>query len=121
VENGVEASGETRTGELPCMLGRAVADVQQIHPLLQNSAQDTIHSDGPDDIRLRQSAPPDTTSLDEPDAELAPVLEQLQRSLENMQGNHAHVEGISGAMRDAQAALDDVMFRHAGAQHYAAL
>jgi hypothetical protein len=56
-----------------------------------------------------------------PDAELAPVLEQLQRSLENMQGNHTHIEGINGAMRDAQAALDDVLFRHASAQQYATL
>jgi hypothetical protein len=35
-----------------------------------------------------------------------------------MQGNHAHVAGISGAMRDVHAALDDVMFRHASTQQY---
>jgi hypothetical protein len=38
-----------------------------------------------------------------------------------MQGNHAHVEGLDGAMRDAQVALDDVLFRHASAQQYATL
>lgn len=63
----------------------------------------------------------DTSLLDTPEAELAPVLEQLQRSLENMQGNHAHVEGIDAAMTDAQASLDDVLFRHASAQQYATL
>ena len=49
------------------------------------------------------------------------MLEQLQRSLENMQGNHAQVEGIDEAIIDAQAALDDVLFRHTSAQQYAAL
>jgi hypothetical protein len=80
-----------------------------------------MHSDGADDIGLRQSAPADTTLLDAPDAELASVLEQLRRSLENMQGNHAQIDGIDGAMRDAQAALDDVLFRHTRAQQYATL
>jgi|TARA_R110002003_G_scaffold9_36_gene687 hypothetical protein len=80
-----------------------------------------MHSDGPDDIGLKQSAPADTTLLDAPDAELASVLEQLRRSLENMQGNHAQIDGIDGAMRDAQAALDDVLFRHTRAQQYATL
>lgn len=70
---------------------------------------------------MRQSVPVDTTLLDAPDDELASVLEQLRRSLENMQGNHAQVDGIDGAMRDAQAALDDVLFRHASAQQYATL
>jgi hypothetical protein len=98
-----------------------VADTLQIHPLLQASEKITIAGDGPDDIGMRRSVPVDTALLDTPDAELAPVLEQLQRSLENMQGNHAHVDGINGALREAQAALDDVLFRHAGAQQYATL
>jgi hypothetical protein len=63
----------------------------------------------------------DTALLDAPDAELAPVLEQLRRSLENTQGNHAQVEGVDDAMQDAQAALDEVLFRHASAQQYAVL
>jgi len=63
----------------------------------------------------------DTALLDAPDAELAPVLAQLRKSLENMQGNHAQVEGVDDAMQDAQAALDDVLFRHVNAQQYAAL
>jgi hypothetical protein len=49
------------------------------------------------------------------------VLEQLRRSLENMQGNHAQVDGISEAMQDAHAVLDNVLFKHASAQQYAAL
>jgi hypothetical protein len=93
----------------------------QVHPLLLDSDKATIDGDGPDDIGLRRSAPADTALLDAPDVELAVVLEQLQRSLENMQGNHAHVDGINSAMGEAHAALDDVLFRHASAQQYAAL
>jgi fructose-specific component phosphotransferase system IIB-like protein len=63
----------------------------------------------------------DPALLDAPDAELAPVLGLLRRSLENMQGNHVQVEGVDDAMQDAQAALDEVLFRHASAQQYAAL
>jgi hypothetical protein len=63
----------------------------------------------------------DTALIDAPDAELAPVLEQLRRSLKNTQGNHAQVEGVDDAMQDAQAALDEVLFRHASAQQYAVL
>jgi hypothetical protein len=98
-----------------------VADKLQIHPLLLESEKATVQGDGPDDIGLRQSDPADATLLDAPDDELAPVLEQLQRSLENMQGNHAHVDGINAALKEAQAALDDVLFRHASAQQYASL
>mgnify|MGYP004502074779 CR=1 FL=1 len=81
----------------------------------------SIDSDGPDDIRLKPAAGIDTSALDVPDAELAPILQQLRRSLENMQGNHAQVEGTDKAMADAQTALDDVLFRHVSAQQYAAL
>nr|GFD56952.1 hypothetical protein [Tanacetum cinerariifolium] len=80
-----------------------------------------VNGDGPDDIRLRPRVAVDTLVLDTPDAELAPILEQLRRSLENMQGNHAQVEGIDEAMAHAQTALDNVLFRHASAQQYAAL
>jgi hypothetical protein len=38
-----------------------------------------------------------------------------------MQGNHTQVEGLDTAMRDAQAALDHVLFKHASAVQYAAL
>lgn len=62
-----------------------------------------------------------TSALDAPGAELAPILEQLRRSLENMQGNHMQVEGVDGAMTDAQTALDDVLFRHGSSQQYGAL
>jgi hypothetical protein len=92
-----------------------------MHPLLQDTEKVAIHGDGPDDIGLKQAAPADTALLDATDDELAPVLAQLQRSLENLQGNHAHVDGINGAIREAQAALDDVLYRHASAQQYAAL
>lgn len=56
-----------------------------------------------------------------PDAELAPIVDQLRRILENMQGNHAQVNGIEEAMTRAQTALDDVLFGHASARQYAAL
>lgn len=79
------------------------------------------HGDTPDDIGLRQAKPTSTMLLDEPDQDLAPVLEQLRRSLENLQGNHTQVEGIDEALRDAQTALDDVLYRHATTAQYAAL
>jgi hypothetical protein len=77
--------------------------------------------DKPDDIGLRRSAPIDTAVFDTPDSELAPLLEQLRRNLETMQGNHMQVEGIDEAVRDTRAALDDVLFKHASAQQYDAL
>jgi hypothetical protein len=98
-----------------------LSDILQIHPLLLESEKAAVQGDGPDDIGLKQSAPLDATLLDAPDDELAPVLEQLQRSLENMQGNHTHVDGIDGVLKEAQAALDDVLFRHASARQYATL
>jgi hypothetical protein len=98
-----------------------VADILQIHPLLQASEKTAIPGDGPDDIGLGRSVSVDTALLDAPDAELAPVLEQLQRSLENMRGNHVHVDGINGALKEAQAAVDNVLFRNASAQQYATL
>jgi hypothetical protein len=73
-------------------------------------------TDKPNDIRLRKVAPVDTSMLDAPDPELAPLLERLRRNLETMQGNHAQVDGIDGAVKAAQVALDDVLFRHAEAQ-----
>lgn len=99
----------------------AKADKAQIHPLLRDNDDVSVNGDSPDDIRLRPTIAVDTLVLDEPDAELAPILEQLRRSLENMQGNHAQVEGIDEAMAHARTALDNVLFRHASAQQYAAL
>ncbi|KAF2872934.1 CENP-Q, a CENPA-CAD centromere complex subunit-domain-containing protein [Massariosphaeria phaeospora] len=89
-----------------------------VHPLLQDLENAETGNDGPEDIALKQSVPTDTSALDVPDSdsELAPLLEQLRRSLENMQGNHVQVEGIDGAMLGAQAALDDMLFRHGSAQ-----
>lgn len=78
-------------------------------------------SDGPEDISLKHSEPVHSSLLETSDSELAPVLDQIRRSLEHMQSNHTQVEGIDEAMRDARAALDDVLFRHTDAQQYAAL
>jgi hypothetical protein len=80
-----------------------------------------MHNDEPDGIGLRQSVRAGTVLLDTPDDELASVFEQLRRSLENLQSNHTHVDGINGAIREAHAALDNVLYRHASAQQYAAL
>jgi len=63
----------------------------------------------------------DTSMIDAPDAEIAPLVEQLRRSLGYMQGNQAQVDGIDEAMRDAHVALDDVLFKHASAQQYGTL
>lgn len=98
-----------------------MADTLQVHPLLQDPEPGTIYGDSPDDIGLRRSAPTHAASLDAADDDLNPMLEQLQRSLETMQGNHAHVAGIDTAIEGAQAALDDVLFRHTSAQQYAAM
>lgn len=77
--------------------------------------------DSPDDVGLRRSAPTNTALFDSPDSELTPLLEQLRRNLETMQGNHMQVEGIDEAVRDSRAALDNVIFKHASAQQYDAL
>ncbi|KAE8867904.1 hypothetical protein PTNB29_01815 [Pyrenophora teres f. teres] len=95
----------------------------RLHPLLDNDDDDdneaNMDGDGPDDIGLKSPEPVDASRLDAPDNHLAPVLEQLRRSLENMQGNHAQVEGLDTAMGAARAALDDMLFRHANAAQYA--
>ena len=95
--------------------------VPQVHPLLQDTNSTTPAGDGPEDIGLRRAAAAATSSLGRPDAVLDPALGQLRRSLENLQGNHAQVKGVEGAMMDAQAALDDVLYRHASAEQYAAV
>ncbi|KAF2639246.1 hypothetical protein P280DRAFT_56687 [Massarina eburnea CBS 473.64] len=96
----------------------------RLHPLLQDLEDAETEGDGPDSIGLRPSRGTDTTSLadvDSPDVELAPLLEQLRRSLESLQGNHEQVAGIDEALLNATAALDEVLFRHARAPQYAAL
>jgi hypothetical protein len=80
-----------------------------------------VDGDGPEDIGLKASEPMDHALLENPDEDLAPVLEQLRRSLENMQGNHAQVQGVDEAVKTAQSSLDDILFRNANAAQYAAL
>lgn len=94
-----------------------------MHRLLQDSETDVSggDGDGADEIRLRLATTKDTTALDAPDAELAPILNQLRRSLENMQGNHEQLDSIGLSMTDAQLALDDVLFRHGSVLQYATL
>lgn len=85
------------------------------------SADVTEHGDSAEDIALKPSTSLDGAFAEEADDDLAVVLDQLQRSLESMQSNHTQVEGIDEAMLDARTALDEVLFRHASAQQYAAL
>ena len=94
-----------------------------MHRLLQDSEADVskVDSDGADEIRLQPAATKDTTALDAPDAELAPILNQLRRSLENMQGNHEQLDSIGLSMTDAQSALDDVLFRYSSVLQHATL
>ncbi|KAJ4381044.1 hypothetical protein N0V86_003391 [Didymella sp. IMI 355093] len=92
-----------------------------VHPLLRDNEDVYVDGNDPDDIRLRPTTAVDTSVLEAPDAELAPILDQLRRSLENMQGNHIQVEAIDEAMTHARMALDDVLFRQTSAQQYAAL
>lgn len=82
---------------------------------------EVVENDGPDDIRFKPSRGPDFSMPDTHDPELAPQLTQLRRSLENMQGNHEQVADLDEAVREAAAALDDKLYRHASAPQYAAL
>ena len=63
----------------------------------------------------------DASMLDNPDPDLAPLLEELRRALNTMQGNQDQVDGIDEAVQQARTALDDVFFKHASAQQYDAL
>ncbi|KAF2114684.1 CENP-Q, a CENPA-CAD centromere complex subunit-domain-containing protein [Lophiotrema nucula] len=93
----------------------------KLHPLLAGETE--VTRDRPEDIGLKKSATKDASWLDVPedDPQLGDLLEQLRRSLETMQGNHAQVDGIDEAMRFAQVALDDILFKHASARQYDAL
>ena len=82
---------------------------------------DAIVNDRPEDVSLRKARFTDASLLDAPDTELQPLLEQLRRNLETMQGNHAQVDGIHDAVSDAQFALDSILFKHASAKQYDAL
>lgn len=89
--------------------------------MLQGLDDDAAENDGPDDIGLKRTRAANVSIPDGADPELTPLLEQLRRSLENMQGNHEQVAGLDEAMRDAGAALDGVLYRRASAPQYAAL
>jgi hypothetical protein len=91
-----------------------------MHPLLKD-LDNEIMDDRPEDIGWKQCTAVDVSMVDAPDSDLAPHVEQLRRSLESMQGNHEQVGGIDAGMRSAQVALDDVLFKHASAEQYAAL
>ncbi|EMD88919.1 hypothetical protein COCC4DRAFT_168045 [Bipolaris maydis ATCC 48331] len=93
----------------------------RLHPLLQTDDEVAIDGDGPEDIGLKPQSTVDLSSLDSRDSDLGSVLEQLKRSLKNMQSNHNQVEGLDTAIGNAQAALDDILFRHANAAQYANL
>ncbi|KAL1606690.1 hypothetical protein SLS60_004097 [Paraconiothyrium brasiliense] len=92
----------------------------RMHPLLKDLESNSV-GDKPQDIGWKQSKVADVTMLDSPDSDLAPHLEQLERSLESMQGNHEQVGGMDVGIRNAQVALDDVLFKHASAEEYATL
>lgn len=94
-----------------------------MHRLLQDSEIDAKEGDGDgaEEIQLKPVTTKNTTALDAPDADLAPILDQLRRSLENMQGNHEQLDSIGLSMTDAQSALDDVLFRHSSVLQYATL
>ncbi|KAF3008728.1 hypothetical protein E8E13_009801 [Curvularia kusanoi] len=95
----------------------------RVHQLLRDDEvlESDVDGDDADEIRLKPATTRYTTALDAPDAELAPILNQLRRSLENMQGNHEQLGPIGLSMTNAQSALDDVLFRHSSAQQYATL
>ncbi|KAF2017107.1 hypothetical protein BU24DRAFT_440196 [Aaosphaeria arxii CBS 175.79] len=82
---------------------------KQLHPLLDSTVRTETIDDMPDEIGLKASEVLDVSLLDTPDSDLAPLLEQLRRSLDTMQGNHAQVEGISEAVRHANAQQYDAL------------
>lgn len=124
MESGVETPATARTSKCSVSLAPLTdytANCQQLHPLMQDQGELDVDKDGPEEISLRLSEIIDTSLFQSPDEELEPLITQLQRSLENMQGNHAQVDGLEEAMNTARVALDDVLFRHASAQQYAAM
>jgi hypothetical protein len=90
----------------------------QTHPLLRLPKNFRVDGDGPDDINLINSKSTEPSLFDDPDPELAPLLDQLRNHLESMQASHSQVQGIENAMEDAQVALDDVLFKHTSPQQY---
>ena len=90
----------------------------QIHPLLRLPKNFEVDGDGPDDINLINSKSTEPSLFDDPDPELAPLLDQLRNHLESMQASHAQVRGIENAMKDTQVALDDVLFKYTSPQQY---
>lgn len=89
---------------------------------MQETEEAGTNDDKPSDIGLRKNPQArDTTLLDTPDADLAPLLEEFRRALKTMQGNQDHVDGIDEAVQHARGALDDILFRHASARQYDAL
>ena len=91
-----------------------------MHPLLRD-VESEVTGDGPGDIGWKQGKVVDVSMIDTPDSDLAPHVEQLGKSLESMQGNHEQVGGIDVGMGNAQVALDEMLFKHASAEQYAAL
>lgn len=90
----------------------------QTHPLLRLPKNFEVDGDGPDDINLINSKLTEPSLFDDPDPELAPLLDQLRNHLESMQASHAQVRGIENAMKDTQVALDDVLFKYTSPQQY---
>ena len=90
----------------------------QTHPLLRLPKNFEVDGDGPDDINLINSKLTEPSLFDDPDPDLAPLLDQLRNHLESMQASHAQVRGIENAMKDAQVALDDVLFKYTSPQQY---
>jgi len=80
-----------------------------------------MSGDGPEDIGLRPLKAPDTSLLNTPDPELAPLIQQLRRGLESMRDNHTQVQGVQDAVRRARVELDDVLFAHASSGQYRAV
>jgi hypothetical protein len=70
----------------------------------------------PEDIGLKVSKPRDLHLDDNTDPDLAPVLEQLRRSLESMQGNHVQVEGIEETIRNTRMALGGVLSKRSSSE-----
>ncbi|QDS73643.1 hypothetical protein FKW77_002328 [Venturia effusa] len=74
------------------------------HPLLHEIAASARHADSADNIGLAKDRNKHHV-FDEVDKDLAPLLSQLRSHLESIRANGNQLEGVEGAIADAQAAL----------------
>lgn len=91
-----------------------------MHPLLRNVAEiGGGLKDGIDDINLSVTKPPAASSYDlSSDRQILPLTKALQQHLSSMQGNSGPLEEVAEWIQRSRAAVDEVLFQHAGEKVY---